>query len=272
MSLPLVSVVVPTHNRPEMLAEALASVRAQTFTDYEVIVVSNGESDEVRRASHEVAAAHDCLYFALPEGNLPAARNFGIKHAKGEWIAFLDDDDLWLPNKLERQMTIAEQTRADMISCAPPRKIPDGWLYVKAACHELPWAAPSEIMVRKCAIEQVGGFDPHQRYCEDIDLWRRISWNHTSHHTYEILARIRTGHPSMSRREYEMALYSLRHFVKMHNDTPRHLRSELPSSATFVLYRLYIILNRLHYGLRYRLRLRTRARAFLQRVRGSSVS
>src|SRR5215831_17242003 len=116
MSLPLVSVVVPTHNRPEMLAEALASVRAQTFTDYEVIVVSNGESDDVRRASHEVAIAHGCLYLALPKGNLPAARNFGIERAKGEWIAFLDDDDLWLPNTLERLIAQARLAGADMIA------------------------------------------------------------------------------------------------------------------------------------------------------------
>ena len=58
-SSPCISVIVPTHNRPEMLAEALASVRAQTFTDYELIVVSNGESDDVRRASHESAMAYD---------------------------------------------------------------------------------------------------------------------------------------------------------------------------------------------------------------------
>src|SRR5258708_39467781 len=97
---PLVSIVVPTINRPKMLAEALASVRAQNFTDYEIIVVSNGENDEMCRQSREAAAG--CIYLELDHGNVSAARNAGIAQANGEWIAFLDDDDLWLPHKLER--------------------------------------------------------------------------------------------------------------------------------------------------------------------------
>ena len=102
----LVSVVVPTHDRPEMLVEALASVRAQTFTDYEIIVVSNGESAEMRRTSREVAAG--CVHLEFDCGNVSFARNAGIKRASGDWIAFLDDDDIWLANKLERQIAEAK--------------------------------------------------------------------------------------------------------------------------------------------------------------------
>src|SRR5215831_10648251 len=98
-----------------MLAEAIASVRAQTFTDYEIIVVSNGESNDLRRASRTAAAG--CLYLELDKGNVSSARNAGIKHARGEWVAFLDDDDLWLPNKLERQIAEASRTGADLITC-----------------------------------------------------------------------------------------------------------------------------------------------------------
>src|SRR6266852_5744847 len=113
--MPLVSVVIPTHNRPQLLAEAIASVRAQTFTDYEIIVVSNGESADMRHASGMAAAG--CQYFELPRGNASAARNFGIAHATGEWIALLDDDDLWLPEKLERQLEEAKSSGADMVTC-----------------------------------------------------------------------------------------------------------------------------------------------------------
>src|SRR5262249_15400440 len=95
-AMPLISVVIPTYNRPEMLAEALASVRAQTLSDYEIIVLSNGESFTTQRQSHRVAIEAGARWSALDEGNLPAARNFGIEQANGEWIAFLDDDDLWL--------------------------------------------------------------------------------------------------------------------------------------------------------------------------------
>jgi glycosyltransferase involved in cell wall biosynthesis len=81
--MPMVSVVVPTHNRPEMLAQALASVHAQTFTDYEVIIVSNGESDEMRARSRACASGHGA-FFELPDGNVSAARNFASARARGE--------------------------------------------------------------------------------------------------------------------------------------------------------------------------------------------
>src|SRR5258706_3413956 len=131
-----------------MLAETLASVRAQTFTDYEIIVVSNGESDDIRQASRESATAYDARYFALPDGNASVARNFGIEHAKGEWIALLDDDDLWLPNKLERQIAEADRTGADMGTCdfvefyqdgreiIRRHRCPEGWSYFKSRSEE----------------------------------------------------------------------------------------------------------------------------------------
>lgn len=92
---PLVSVVIPTHNRPQMLAEALGRVRAQTFTDSEILVLSNGENANMLQASRAVATAYGRC-FELAAANVSVARNFGIARPKGEWIAFLDDDDLWL--------------------------------------------------------------------------------------------------------------------------------------------------------------------------------
>jgi glycosyltransferase involved in cell wall biosynthesis len=255
MSFPSVSVVIPTHNRPEMLAEALASVRRQTFTDYEIIVVSNGEGPEMRSASRGMAAAYDGAYFELDRGNLPSARNFGIKHAKGNWIAFLDDDDLWLPTKLERQVAEAQRTDADLIVCnyvkfypdgteiVERRRLIEGWSYTKALSHQYWWTAPSAAMVRKRIFDEIGVFDPRQRSGEDLDMWRRISWRHTIHQMDEVLMRYRAGHASMMRQRRRANLYDLRHFVKMYRDTPRDLRSALPSVATFVPPRLVIILG-----------------------------
>jgi glycosyltransferase involved in cell wall biosynthesis len=249
---PLVSIVVPTHNRPDWLAEALASIRAQTFTDYEVIVVSNGENGDMRKKSQAAAAIHKCWYFALDQGNVAVARNFGVKRARGEWIAFLDDDDIWLPNKLERQLAEARCTGADMISCDyvlfypdgreflhEPR-VPDGWSLTKAVSHHYWWTIPSVTVLRKRVLAEVGGFDPRFICSEDMDLWRRISWRYKIHHMEEPLLRYRAGHintnhPQNARRRLG---WDLRHYVKMHHDTPRHLRSALPSFTTFALPRL----------------------------------
>jgi glycosyltransferase involved in cell wall biosynthesis len=298
MSAPLVSVVIPTHNRSHFLAQAIDSVRAQTFTDYEIIVVSNGESDENRRASQTVA--HDCIYLSLADSNLSVARNAGIERARGEWIAFLDDDDLWLPNKLERQIAEIEQVNPDMIAGDYVEFFPDGseiirrprliegWTYVEALNYLYWWAAPSATMVRKRVFEQIGGFDPLLRYGEDGDMWRRISWCHSIHQMDEVLVRVRRGHSSLTSHQRIMRFYNLVHYFKMRRDTPAHLRRTLPSATFFIGSHVSAILvpqwllsrlqprtrlialrawlrprSRIN-ALRYRLRIRTRVRSLAQ--------
>jgi glycosyltransferase involved in cell wall biosynthesis len=252
--MPLISVVIPTHNRPEMLAEALASVRAQTFTDYEIIVVSNGESQEMCRRSEVMARQFGCRYFALKRGNVAVARDFGVEQAQGEWTALLDDDDIFLPTKLEHQLAEAERTGADMIAgdyvefwndgreiVVRPRA-PEGWSFVRAASRMDWWAIPGATLVRTNIYRTVGGFDSRMRPIEDSDIWRRISWRHKIHQMDEIVLRYRRGHPSaLSKGERWQRFHDLRHFVKMHLDTPRDLRPELPSWDPFVTWRLPII-------------------------------
>jgi glycosyltransferase involved in cell wall biosynthesis len=260
----LVSVIIPTHNRPEMLIEALTSVRAQTFIDYEIIVVSNGESDDVRTASQKAATAYGARYFALAEGNVSAARNFAIERAKGEWVAFLDDDDLWLPTKLERQIAEAERTGADLVSADYIEFHQDGreivrrirlaadWCYVKAINYGYWWAQPSAVIVRKSAIIKIGGFDPGQLYAEDLDAWSRLARDHKIHQIEETLLRYRCGHASMMRRRRLRYLYDLRLLAKRYLDTPRNLRHTLPS-VSYITPRLVEIcspdwlLNFLHW-------------------------
>src|SRR5579871_6228535 len=243
---PLVSVVIPTHNRPYMLTQALDSVRAQTFRDYEVIVVANGEDDKMGAASRQAAIMHGAHYYSLPEGNLPAARNLGIRVAKGEWVAFLDDDDIWLPAKLERQLAEAERTSADMVVCnhvnMPPnghdqpnnRTYPKGWAPLKALCHQKWVALPSAVLVARATLYATGWFDEEQRVGEDSELWRRIAWRHAIHRMDEVLLRYRVGHTRMSENRHAANQYDLRHYLKMYLDTPRDLRWALPPIAACV--------------------------------------
>jgi glycosyltransferase involved in cell wall biosynthesis len=241
--LPFISVVVPTHNRPEMLAEALASVRAQTFTDYEIIIVSNGEDDIVREKSLAVATEYGAQYFALAAGNVSAARNFGIEQAKGEWIALLDDDDLWLPQKLERQFADARRTGADLISgdwikffpdgseLIEQHRLPEGWSALKAISGHRWGCLPSAALVRKSALKFAGGFDPRQRFNEDNDMWRRVLLRGgVIHHAEEVLTRYRCGHPALTspRNIGIRILYDLRFSRKAFFDRPLHSRSDLP--------------------------------------------
>ncbi len=105
MNTPQVSVVIPTHNRPALLRRALDSVFAQTFGDYEVIVVDDGDRPRAQEVIAQYADRENLVYLETKknEGG-PVARNMGIAHARGEYIAFLDDDDEWLPEKLQSQV------------------------------------------------------------------------------------------------------------------------------------------------------------------------
>ena len=99
--------VIPTHNRRAMLLQAIASVRAQTVTDLEVLVVDDGSDDGTSSAVESLCDPRVIVIRSpLPQG-VSHARNLGIAAATGEWIAFLDDDDLWAPEKLERQIAAA---------------------------------------------------------------------------------------------------------------------------------------------------------------------
>lgn len=240
--MPLISVVVPTHNRPEMLAEALASVRTQTFTDYDIIMVSNGESAEARGQSLAIATSYGARYFALSDGNVSAARNFGIEQATGEWIAFLDDDDIWLPNKLERHMlhTDIDMTISDCMSLYPDgteklhsMRPPAGSIH-RLLCHGKWTALPTATVIRRAVLIELGSYDPAFRYGEDNELVRRIAWRHRIRHIPETLNRRRaSGHDHLSDHLHANYGGEIRRYIKMRRDTPPELIGDVPSFCTF---------------------------------------
>ena len=98
-----ISVVIPAYNAAKTISETIDSVRRQTFTDFELIVINDGSSDHTAELVNAVADDRLQL-FSYENGGLPVARNRGIDRASGEFIAFLDADDLWTPDKLELQL------------------------------------------------------------------------------------------------------------------------------------------------------------------------
>jgi glycosyltransferase involved in cell wall biosynthesis len=113
---PKVSVVIPTYNRAAKVQSTIESVLAQTVTDIEVIVVDDGSSDDTGRVLDEVFGDH-IRYYAQTNQGVSAARNKGISEARGEWIAFLDSDDLWEPEKLELQLKALGEFSAQCGAC-----------------------------------------------------------------------------------------------------------------------------------------------------------
>src|SRR5256885_14948309 len=107
--MPAVSVVIPAHNAAPWLGDTVRSVLAQTYRDFEVIVVNDGSTDSTGTVTASFGQRIRCV--EQPNQGLPAARNTGIRHARGDWIAFLDADDLWLKDKLERQMSVLTEAQ-----------------------------------------------------------------------------------------------------------------------------------------------------------------
>lgn len=204
MTSPRVSVVLPTFGRPRLLRRAIDSVCAQTVRAWELWVVDdNPPWGQARAATRALLASIDdprvrYLAHAANRGG-SAARNTGIRHARAPWIAFLDDDDVWLVRKLERQLAVAERTEADvaMVYCGFERRFDDG-----RARAEIPSPRPfdfgqllaknriggtSAVMCRKAALTGVGGFDERLASKQDIDLYLRLCRRHRTSPVPEVL-------------------------------------------------------------------------------------
>ena len=185
----LVSVIIPTYNRAAWVAEAVASVLAQTFRDFELLVVDDGSAGGTMEALAPFSGRLKLLQRRRNRG-VSAARNFGIRASQGEWLAFLDSDDLWLPNKLARQVAHFEE-HPGLLICQteeiwvrngkrvnPPithRKL-SGDIFTKSLERCL--VSPSAVMLRRRLLDEVGLFDENLLAAEDYDLWLRVAWRH----------------------------------------------------------------------------------------------
>jgi glycosyltransferase involved in cell wall biosynthesis len=181
-----ISVVIPTYNRASKVIRAVASVLYQTFTDYEIIVVDDGSRDGT---SDRLAPLARHIRYLHHHSNLgvSAARNTGIKASRSPFIAFLDSDDYWLPEKLSIQMdffrhcpeAVACQTEEVWIRKGirvnPRRRHlkPSGDIFESSL--KLCLVSPSSVMLRRSLFSEVGLFDEDLPACEDYDLWLRIS-------------------------------------------------------------------------------------------------
>jgi glycosyltransferase involved in cell wall biosynthesis len=182
-----VSVVIPTKDRATMLLQALRSAVKQRSVDVEVVVVDDGSADGSRQAVMALADSRVRLMrHSVPRG-VAAARNTGAEEAAGAWLAFLDDDDLWAPEKLARQLTAAVSAGAawayagaveidgggQILGGMPPPD-PEDLVSALKRRNAMP-AGSSNVMVTSEAFRASGGFDHRLRHLADWDLWLRLA-------------------------------------------------------------------------------------------------
>ncbi|MFZ0761643.1 MAG: glycosyltransferase family A protein [Candidatus Sulfotelmatobacter sp.] len=186
---PLVSVIIPVFNAAGYVAAALDSVLAQSFTDYEVIVVNDGSRD-AEGLEHAIAPYTPRITYLTQENRGPsAARNLGIRHGRGEWLAFLDSDDAWLPHYLDEQLIFLNRDPAlDMVYCdaileGNPGTAGKTFMQVcpstgpvtfESVLVEQTQVLTSGTVVRRRSVTAAGLFDEEIRWSEDHDLWLRI--------------------------------------------------------------------------------------------------
>lgn len=186
---PRVSVVIPSYNRVELLQRAIDSALNQTYRDIELIVVDDGSDDGTSEMIERIPDPRVRLVRHRRPQGVARARNAGIAIARGEWVAFLDNDDEWLPEKLERQLALVEQEDPGVaavycsafFASAPGerrpmrrRNLPRGDVLDSLLRHDMP-TTPTLYMVRRSALIEIGGFDDTALHAEDLDCWIRLA-------------------------------------------------------------------------------------------------
>lgn len=186
--IPKITVIIPTFNRIHTIRRAIDSVLAQTLVANEIIIVDDGSTD----GTGKMIQAHypSITYIYQPNKGVSAARNQAISLAHNDWLAFLDDDDEWMPHKLKTQMQLLEKNPELKLCHTEERWVRNGvrvnqmkkhrktggWIY--QACLPLCAISPSSTLIHKSLFDEVGLFREDLPACEDYDMWLKICSSH----------------------------------------------------------------------------------------------
>lgn len=190
----LVSVIMPAYNAGKYVAESIRSVQGQTYAGWELVLVDDGSADDTGEVVRGFADGDARVrYFRQGNGGQASARNTGLRHARGDLVAFLDADDLWLPEKLAAQVKVLDESGADLVFTRgyifsegePPREaeafgMPAGRVGGAEMFKRLFAAnviANLSVMARRGALDAAGLFDEARTYqnCEDYDMWLTLA-------------------------------------------------------------------------------------------------
>ncbi|HFD13166.1 MAG TPA: glycosyltransferase family 2 protein [Crenotrichaceae bacterium] len=206
------SVIIPTYNRQQLLQRSINSILQQVIPASEIIVVDDGSTDTTERMMG--SEFPHVIYYKQTRQGVSAARNKGIQLARYPWLAFLDSDDVWLPEKLSRQRQAIQDNpeiklfHSDEIWIRNGKRVNQhrkhqkkgGWIFQ----HCLPLCAisPSSVVIHQSVFDEVGLFDEDLPACEDYDLWLRITHQYPVIYTDQPLIEKYGGHEDQLSRKY----------------------------------------------------------------------
>jgi glycosyltransferase involved in cell wall biosynthesis len=207
----LVSIIVPTYNRGHLIAETIQSVLNQSYQNWELIIVDDGSNDETKGRVEEFKDIRLKYYFIEHTGVIGAVRNVGMSHARGAYIAFLDSDDLWLPDKLDYQLSFLRKNPESSFvfghgehfgSGATPTpelenffvgKVFIFFLFEKRFIFYVP-----TLLFKKEVLNKISTIDESLFYAGDIDFFLRMAYSFKGIFSNNIVTRIRKGDKSHS--------------------------------------------------------------------------
>jgi glycosyltransferase involved in cell wall biosynthesis len=222
-----ISVILPTFNRAHTLERALDSVVAQTLAAQEIIVVDDGSHDGTKEKIEDWRKrspfAGNFVYLKTGNRGVSSARNSGAQSAQGDWLAFLDSDDEWLPHKLEKQMPLVRDyplVHGEEIWIRNGVRVNAMAKYQKSGgrifkrCVDICCISPSSVVVNKDLFQKLGGFRADFPVCEDYELWLRIAARYSVGFVAEPVLKKYGGHEDQLSRLYKaMDFYRCRALV-----------------------------------------------------------
>ncbi|MDY3553536.1 glycosyltransferase [Gemmata sp. JC717] len=210
---PAVSIVMAAKNYARFLPEAVGSVLAQTFGDWELVIIDDGSTDHTPAVARPFLSDPRVRYFRSDTLGQPRAKNLGIGLSRGALVAFLDADDAWEPTKLEKQLAVfTEKLEVGVVFCRRTLMDEDGRpVPAKSETQQLRgsvlpdlftqnFVCFSSAVVRREVFSHVGAFDPQWDLAIDYDLWLRVAKFHRFDFVDEQLVRYRTGHGNLSKK------------------------------------------------------------------------
>ena len=225
--MPQITAILPTWNRAEWLEKSIQSVLDQTFGDFELVVVDDASTDSTAEIIERYSGKIRTIVFSENRG-VSAARNAAIKNSDSEWIAFLDSDDFWHPDKLQKQIAQTKMRPAcplhftdeiwirNGVRVNPKKKHQkkEGWIFQPSLALCL--MAPSTVILRRELYEVHGLFDENLPVCEDYDLWLRLTAQHPVALLNEKLMTRHGGHADqLSRSDWGIDRYRVQSIQKI---------------------------------------------------------
>lgn len=257
---PIISVIIPTYNRAHTIARTIKSVLSQTYQNFEILVADDASTDDTEDLIREFARSSP-IHYVRHEKNqgAPTARNTGAKKARGEYLAFLDSDDIWYPQYLERQLSLLQESPSDigMVCCGMLQKGAGSQRIMSSGSRDLTYdenlvfgdgICTSSFLIKKAAFDKIKGFDVEYSSFQDFDFLLRMSAEFRIVANDEVLMEYCLGGDSISLNMHSKAK-GYERIVNMYGDDISRLG--VMHSYLFRIGQYYVISGCLTTGWRY---------------------